>query len=247
MTDILSTTMLELGFNELEITLYKKFLEKSRINILETSLELNLDRSTIYKAIKKLEGENLITKINRQEYAVESPSKLASMLSFKEIKTKNLLTSLNQQLPELNTQFQKNHKKITTKVYQGSQQFINLMNEVLAQSPKEILYYGNARNQVYFVSVDFQKEWTLMRANKNIKTKMLCFKDISIDWFTSRNEEQKRELKYLPDNHKCEGFYWIYNNIVIQWNPILPKAVLTEDKVFADTLRSTFGTLWEFL
>lgn len=239
--------MLEFGFNELEITLYKKFLEKPKINILETSLELNLDRSTLYKALKKLENENLITKIYRQEYTVQPPSKLANMLIYREFKTKSLLTNLNQYLPELNTKFQKNHKKITAKVYEGSDQFIDLMNEVLSQKPCEILYYGNAINQVNFVNVDFQKEWTLTRANKNIRTKMLCFKDISMDWFTSRNKEQKRELKYLPNNHKCDGFYWIFNNTVIHWNPILPKAVLTEDKVFADTLRSSFETLWDVL
>jgi len=247
MTDILTLSLSELGFSSVEIGVYQAFLKDRNLNLSRYAELQNLDRSFIYKALISLEKAGLIYKESRGSYKIEPPSKIAAMLKLKERTTRSILENLNDKLPEISNQFQKTYRSIGTKVYEGNDQFVNLMNQVLSQSPAEILYYGNSQNLINFVDIDFQKEWSLTRAKKGIKSKMLTFPAKSLSWFVERNLEQKRNLKYLPTKFYTDGFIWVYGNISIQWNPILPKAVLTEDKIIADNFRSMFETLWDLV
>jgi hypothetical protein len=122
-----------------------------------------------------------------------------------------------------------------------------LMTDTLNEAKCEMLFYGNVKYVFDLVDVDFHQSWSIHRSKKGISSRLLLFKDSSFDWFVTNAKDHLREFKYLPENHFCKGSFYIYNDTIISWDPIMPKAVKITDKTLAETYLSLFNTLWDQL
>lgn len=54
-----------------------------------------------------------------------------------------------------------------------------------------------------------------------------------------------RAMRFLPKEVKVKGTITIFGNKVINWNTVLAKATVIDDKIMADTYRALFDLLWE--
>ena len=247
MSNIFYQAFEQIGLSQLEAEIYLNLLNKTDLSLTELAKNLGIDRVKFYKAIHNLLELELISNLSRGKYSVEPPSKISSLIKLKERQHHKTWENLQELLPDLNAAFESHTQKPYFSVYENTKQFINLFDSVLDDAQGEILFYGNVEYWINSISKTYQKEWTLMRAKKGISTRMLYFDTPEMQWFLDRNDTQKRTFKVLPKNHECKGVFWVYGNTIIQWNPLMPRAVKIQDSIMVETMRSMFETLWDSL
>lgn len=246
-TDILNLTFLELDLSQIESKVYFALLDKKDFNLSALAAYLGVDRSKIYLALDRLEKLEIISKISRSNWVAQPPAHLIALLRFKEGRTNKVIDQLEDILPDLTQQYQQYNRSSTIKTYEGRKQFINLFNQVLDEAKDEVLGFLNVDYFFDLVDYDFHQEWSMLRAKKEIKSRVLVFPTPKMDWFNKRNKEQLRELKWLPPNYVSKGSFYIYGSKIIQWDPVLPKAIVIDNSVIAQTQKSLFETLWGLL
>ena len=63
----------------------------------------------------------------------------------------------------------------------------------------------------------------------------------------NRNEQLDRQVKVLPKGFSSLGTIAIYDNRIINWNTVIPRAIMIEDEVMAGVYRDIFNFFWERL
>ena len=58
------------------------------------------------------------------------------------------------------------------------------------------------------------------------------------------NDLELRETKFMDKEFSQSGCLWITKNKVINWNTILPKAIVIEDQVMAQFYVGLFESIW---
>jgi sugar-specific transcriptional regulator TrmB len=247
MSNVLYDAFEQIGLSQIEAEIYQHFLNRTDLSLTELANELKVDRVKFYKAIHNLLETELITSLSKGKYSVEPPSKISSLIKHRERQQHKTWESLQELLPDLNASYESHTQKPYFSVYENTKQFMNLFDSVLDDAQGEILFYGNVEYWINSISLTYQKEWTYLRAKRNIHSRMLYFDTPDMDWFLRRNDSQLRKYKILPKNHICKGVFYVYGNTTIQWNPLLPRAIKIQDSIMAETMRSMFETLWDSL
>ena len=247
MKSIIYQAFEQLDLSSLEAEIYLSLLNQKNISLVEIAKNLKIDRVKLYQGVRNLLDLELLTKTGQGKYQVQPPSKITSLIRAKERQQHKIWEGMQSILPDLNASYEAHTKNTFFSVFDNSKQFMNLFDSVLDDATDEILFYGNAELWVKIIDLNYQKEWTLLRAKKGIKARVLCFQSPTLNWFLDRNAAQLRQYKLLPDSHPCKGVFYIYQNTVISWNPVLARAIKIEDSVISESLRSMFNNLWDKL
>lgn len=247
MSSVLYEAFEQVGLSQIEAEIYLNLLNKTNLSLTELANELKIDRVKFYKAIHNLIEIELITSLSKGKYSVEPPSKISSLIKHKERQQHKIWENLQVLLPDLNASYEAHTHKPYFSVFENTKQFMNLFDSVLDDAQDEILFYGNVEYWINSISLTYQKEWTYLRAKRSIQSRMLFFDTPDMKWFLDRNESQLRAYKILPKNHICKGVFYIYGTTIIQWNPLMPRAIKIQDSIMAETMRSMFETLWDSL
>ncbi|MEI6729569.1 MAG: helix-turn-helix domain-containing protein [bacterium] len=249
--NILKSILEELNLDSFSIQVYLKILEISEPTITKLATTLAVDRTKIYPALSVLVDLDLI--LPKEPYdrqiTLQTPSRLIGLLRSREIKSKRLIEDLSPLLPELSAQFYSKKRQPFVKVYEGRTQFIDLFNSVLNEADQKdgIRIFGNADEFLDLVGFEYQREWSKQRIAKSITSKILSLPSSRLRSICLLNNMEFREIKWLPPEFNCQGFYYLFANKSIQWNPVLPKAIVIEDKIMNLTLKSNFDALWSLL
>ena len=112
--------------------------------------------------------------------------------------------------------------------------------------------YSLANGSDFYEVVDFfyfNGPWIKKRLDKKIKVKMIAASDnFRAKSFVERNESELREVKFLPADLKLSpSALWIVDHKIINWNTVLPKAIVIEDRVLASFYIDLFEYIWKTL
>jgi hypothetical protein len=130
----------------------------------------------------------------------------------------------------------------------GKTQLLYLFDLLLVENTsKEMLAFGDFQTNIEFWGLDYELDWRRRRIDQNIFLKCLTFKDPVMIQANPKNKEEFREVKYLPNKFKSEGLFVVSDDVVTQWNPVLPRAIWIEDPIFASFFRNMFAIIWELV
>ena len=244
-SDIIKNCLMQLGFDELEIDLYLLIFKSKKINVTSLANELDTNRPRIYSILDKFLAINLVLKDENGLLSLESPSKITSLLLQKKYQFEYLHNTLTEVLPDINKEFHSIHRQPFIKIYEGKQQIINSILEILDEAIDEIVTYGNPKCLFDLVDRDFHNQWSMLRAKKGVRSKLLIHNFPEFIWSVEKAKEHLREYKFLPEGNLCQGLVYVYSNTVVMINPVVPKAIKIEDKIIADTHRQMFNNLWD--
>jgi sugar-specific transcriptional regulator TrmB len=249
-SNLLQLVLEQLELGDLEIQIYQLLLQHPELNVTDLAKKTDVYRLKIYNALDNLQKAELISQTAdyNRKIELEPPAKIITKLKLKENNLSRINSDFEQLLPELQSQYYSSARQPITKIYQGKKEFLQIFHQVLEESKKgeTILIISEGSDFYKIVDFDyFRENWLKPRAKKGVFVKVLVRAD-NLDFIemSKDNEKHLREMKVLPKDFKFPGAVWVSNNKIINWNTVMARAIVIEDKVMADFYRNLFEVVW---
>lgn len=227
-----------LDFTDNEIKVYLTLLRIGRSKAGRISKECNLERTSTYNAIKRLQEKGLASYViesNRKIFSVAEPNKLIDMFKEKEEQAKLIIPKLEQL-----KKFEKEKENI--KKFRGYNGIKTVLNDILntCNKDEEYLIMGS-ENQLSERMPIFTKIFVAKKDKKRIKTRILIRKGL-----IGRVISKYTKARYVPQEVISPAVTNIYGNkiAIILWSEI-PEAIIIDDKNTAKSYKSYFEFMWK--
>lgn len=244
---IIQKAILSLGLSDIEARVYEWLVTNPRISISLLAKELNLNRTQVYNALENLAVIGLINKDTgrTKNFTVEPPSKLSYLLDIVDHNLQSIKKQVTNVLPDVMFNFQNNSSSQTVRIYQGTREFNALFLEMYDQAKSEILFMGDSDSFADFIDKNFIDYAVSKRVERGIRHRVLTYPPArSLQSIKHRDVQDLREVRLLNKTFVNPGYINIFGSKVVNWNPVLAKAVVIEDTVIAEFHRSIFEQLW---
>lgn len=242
--NILFKSLLDLGVMEFDAKTYLYYLDNPKSSVTQVAQVLATNRVRVYESLKRLEEKDLIERSLNNILTPVSPNKILSQLRFKETKTHRLSADLEEAIPDLLYKYNSQARNPNVKVYEGRNNFIRLAIETIDElkEGQEILWFAEGEELYDIVGSDFfNTELGKRRSQKNVKARILANAKNPL----ASDPKVNREVRYLPSDFKTLGTVSIAGASIVNWNTVLPKAVLIQDGVMAKMYTSMFNFIWD--
>jgi hypothetical protein len=188
----------------------------------------------------------------KRQIKVSSPAIVFTLLKQKQYEINRSVVDLQEELPHILANFFDQKTSLDVKVFDGENKFSYLLTTILDECADGVeMVSFNENNDIYNI-INFKyffDVWVEKRVSKRIFNKMLLHPKN-----TTYTKDQKaidglklREGKHLPSSLSDQGCYWIIGSKIILWDTVTPKAILIENKVLAEVLKSGFELVWRIL
>ncbi len=247
-SDLLSKSLVKLGLSKLAVLVYTDLLSDPTQKVAQLALKLRVHRPMIYRALTELRNLGLMSFENLE---IEPPSRVVAMLRHEEIENKRLSDDLSEILPSYLNEYYATKKTSKVKIYEGKNEFIKLLNQCIdeLQPDGEVLWLSEGM-ELYDI-IDpyyFNFELASRRKKKGNKSRVMASYDNSVSTSEqNKNEMIDREVKVLPKGFSSLGTIGIFGNKIVNWNTVIPRAIMIEDEVMAGVYRDIFNFFWERL
>jgi predicted transcriptional regulator len=247
-TDILFKSLLEIGLSDYSANVYLEILADQKISITKIAQNLHTNRVKIYECLEELRVVGLMEK---DSLIIEPPSRIVAILRHKEVQTKRLSDDLSEILPSYLGDYYSKSKKSRVKIYEGKNEFIKLQNQSIDElkDDGEILIFSEGMEMYDVIDPYYYNiELSSRRKNKNKTARIIASYDNEILVSkANRNEQLDRQVKILPKGFSSLGTIAIYDDRIINWNTVIPRAIMIEDEIMAKVYRDIFNFFWERL
>jgi sugar-specific transcriptional regulator TrmB len=247
---ILIKALQELGLQEFEAKTYILLTQIEELNIAQMAKTLNTNRVRIYEALKRLEVAEIFFRKENGDFDILPPSSILARLRHKQTESNRLIDDLNDALPALTTSYYNTSKQPSTKIYEGKDKFLKLILEIFEEIEfgNELLWFAEGEEFYHIIDSDyFLGEISRLRLQKQVPVRALALQN-NFPLRKIKENDQKsmlRQIKFLPKDVKTRGTITVFGNKIINWNTVLAKAIVIDDKIIADTYRALFDLLWE--
>jgi predicted transcriptional regulator len=247
-SDLLSKSLTKLGLGKLAIQVYIELLSNSSQKVVDLAQKFRVHRPMIYRAMTEIRELGLMSFENLE---IEPPSRVVAMLRHEEIENKRLSDDLSEILPSYLNEYYATKKYSRVKTFEGKNEFIKLLNQCIdeLQPEGEVLWFSEGM-ELYDI-IDpyyFNFELASRRKKKGNKARILAsFENTVSTSKQNKNELVERKVKILPKGFSSLGTIAIFGNKVVNWNTVIPRAIMIEDEVMAKTYRDIFNFFWERL
>ena len=247
-TDILYKSLLEIGLDSVSANVYLEILANQAITVTNLAKTLRTNRVKVYECLEILRNLGLMSK---ESLTIEPPSRVVAMLRHKEIQAKRLSDDLSEILPSYLNDYYSKSKVSKVKIYEGKNEFIKLQNQSVDELKVggEILIFSEGLEMYDVIDPYYYNiELSSRRKSKNKTARIIASYDNDILVSkANRNEQLDRQVKILPKGFSSLGTIAIYDNRIINWNTVIPRAIMIEDEVMAGVYRDIFNFFWEQL
>lgn len=249
----LTQSLQKLELSSYAITIYLEVLSKSNISISELCVITGQYRAKIYEAFEQLKQIGLIERDNdfTRKIVVKPPSVVATLLKQKQFELTNSLVDLEAELPYILANISQSQNSLSIRVFEGTNKFNYLMTTILDEcSEGEEMISFNESDDLYDVigANYFFEIWINKRIQKKIFNRVLVNSNNTfIKTEIPKDISNFRKSKILDSKYATNGCYWIIGQKVILWDTVTPKAVLIDNLIISQMLRSSFETIWEEL
>ncbi len=250
MPHILQQPLTQIGLDQREIQIYLLVSSNPEIIVSDISRETGLGRNKVYSVLKNLADIGLLE--HERDYGrriiLKSPSVIGTLLKSKKYKINSTINDFEEVLPSLITNFYDAKRELEIKLYEGTNKFVYLMNQVIQEAENGSAMFSFNEGDDFYEIVDtnyFLGIWIEERVKKNIFNKILVTHNNSLfQKHSPQNQIKLREMKQLPSQNN-KGCYWVIGNKIIHWDTVYAKAILIINPIMAQNLRLSFELLWE--
>ena len=247
---ILIKALQELGLPEFEAKTYILLTQIEDLNIAQMAKSLNTNRVRIYEALKRLEAAEIYFKKGVGDFDILPPSSILARLRHQQTESNRLIDDLNDALPALITSYYNTSKQPSVKIYEGKDRFVKLILEIVdeVEAGDEFLWLAEGEEFYQIIDADyFNSELSKRRAHKQVPSRILALHNNYTLRKYSQSEPKNslRQFRFLPKSIKSKGTIAVVCNKIINFNTVLAKATVIDDKIMADTYRALFDLLWD--
>ncbi len=231
----------ELGLSEHEAEIYLIVLQKGEAPAGTILDELKLHREQVYRALKRLVDNGLLThytKRKRGYYSAVDPRTLVSKMQAKI----DIAESLQPYLKELHLK-----KPQVIRVGEGAESYRSFFEDIIAklQPHEEYLVISGFGNSFYEITKDFFPKYSKIMMRKKIECRLVSYEG---EGFERQFAVQPfLKVRVIPGTYAAPVATVVYGSTVaIQIQDSENLAIITiENANVADGYRQTFETLWQ--
>jgi len=238
--------MKKIGFSEKEISVYFSILRQQRVRISQVVKDTKIKRSSVYYAIDKLTGKELITQVIQEDKKYYIPENIKEAFSNLVVEQKNIVSDI---LPDLKNIIGDNSIQPKIKIYRHKIGMKRLLGNILNCQKKTVRYYISDFNVERLVGEKFLDKFIEKRIEIGIRAKSLrSFKYKPRREKKGLHSEQLREVRFLSDKADIKPYMAIFDNKVIVISSVKEKlGFIIESKDFAEAQKTIFDLLWNNL
>lgn len=254
-TPNLKDFLADLGLQKPEIEVYLASLQAGSGPASIIAGIAGLNRVTTYEILKRLSKKGFI-KIrakqgSRTKYFIpEDLSEIKSKLEKRISHMENSVSTIDNVKDEFKALYRLSEKKPLVLFYEGKEGVKSVLNDTLAQKPKELLSFASATWIHTEFNNGFLKEYWNNRVKNNIPCKCIVPRtEDALSFFTKeRNQKEMRDPRFLsPTLYDFRNEIDIYNNTVniislVEGNE---HSIIIRSKSIADSMRALFNSLWQ--
>ena len=231
----------ESGFLDKETAVYMAILELGRGTVAEISRKAGINRSTGYVTLDSLAGKGLVSisgKEPKQEYAAESPEKLALYMNAEADKKKNLAKEVGELLPELVSLHHVGDRP-RVRFYEGSAGLEAVYENTLTSS--EDIYSTSTYEDMHDILPNYFDTYYARRAKKGIFVHTFVADTPLAHVRRANDKKEFRDTVFVPGGeYPVPTDIEVYDDkvMIASWKEKL--GIIIESKEIATTLRSVF-------
>ncbi len=236
----------EIGLSDAEIIVYSALLKLGFTTSGKISKETNLRKSTIYDCLhrlaqKGLVGHSIINSVTC--FQATEPEKLLDFIQEKKKLLENSEEKIKAFLPSLRELYGSDKPHAEARIFQGTDGFKTIRNDILRIHPKEILMIGAIFREDKVLPFFFE-QWNKQRIRDKIKMKILAKKKTED---TPVKDTTLMEIRYLPASICNPVVINVYSDRVVSivWKEKEPICFMVTNKEISEAYKSYFKLLWK--
>lgn len=234
-----------IGLTKEETAIYLFLLEKGPRSIFEIAKSIELDRSTVYRLVAKLEGRSLVSKTPRGKrilYAAEPPEKL-------ELLIQNISNEFGAILPKLKDRQPRNNIRPIVKFLEGRKGIVAVYDDIAASLKRGETFYRyssakTSRERNRYVSPTYVSTRDSKRLERYVITNSRTEKE------KNKRPRLERYIKTVPPSFDLFEFdvtLLIYGSKIALVDYNSETAVIIENPVIASFQKKIFQLLFKLL
>jgi sugar-specific transcriptional regulator TrmB len=239
-----------IGFNHHESTIYLHLLTCGEAPASTIARGLKLPRSTVRGTLDKLCERSVVSKLykrNTQHYFCKPAAALVAHMRETIENAERSSRELQDALPLLDALRDKRATVPKVRMFEGQTQVIEAFNRSLYQDIDEILIFTSyefLKNPVIRRNDDHL--FMRLRTKKGIRARVIVGRTADSEKMALNSPKELRERRLLPAEYTLPGNIHVYGDSVMYFSADEDEfmAVLVENKMMADTMRSLFTFLW---
>ena len=232
------------GLDSKEAMIYLAGLELGSATVQQLARKSQIKRTTVYLIAEALKVKGLFSEFKNPhgvQFIPVEPNRLLGMLDERK-------AALQDALPELQaiTHSQKRSKP-SVRYYEGREGLRKLAMEMLGTPDSELLFMGSYSDVLACLGrVFYEKIFMPERIRKNIFLRALNTKDPWSIYLMSRNQKEKREIVFLPQETKCTAAQYTCGDRIASFSPRgETMGFIVQSPDLADLERQKFELMWE--
>ena len=246
----LSSLLKQLGLSDEQASIYNAMLELPQSSIRKIADASNLNRGSVYEALKELVSLGLVRhhqKGQRIAYTAEKPEKIFELIKDKRKTLLQAQASAEKIVPMLKTRFARQDGAPLVRYYEDDEGVVAILKDVLSTSallePAQYYVYSSAPIRQYL----YRKfpSFTDRRIDEGIHVKV-----IAIGEGGDKMPSSERKWMSDRDDHRATSYILIYGNKVASISisaDDTPYGVVIEDSGVASMQKLLFEQVWDSL
>lgn len=228
------------GLTEKQAKIYLACLELGSSSVQKVSQKSGIARSTCYEILELLNRLGLVSKFQKKKiiyFNAEAPRQLIRL-------TQNKASLLQEALPQFDAVYGEARVRPTVRFYEGKTGMKLILEEILQDSPKEVLTFGAAEDLFATLDRDFP-EFVKSRIKKKILARVILRDSEKARERQRLAQQELREVKIIPSSYEYHGsvFIWGRKIAMFSYQPDLV-AIVIESAELAKMERAMFELIW---
>lgn len=231
------------GLTEKQAKIYLACLELGSSSVQKISQKSGIARSTCYEILELLNRLGLVSKFQKKKiiyFNAEAPRQLIRL-------TQNKARLLEETLPQFDAVYGEARARPTVRFYEGKTGMKLILEEILADSSKEILTFGEAEALFATLDRDFP-EFVKSRIKKKILARVILRDSEKARERQRLGSQELREVRIIPASYEYHGsvFIWGRKIAMFSYQPDLI-AIVVESEALAKLEKAMFEVMWHSL
>jgi len=240
---ILSKILENLGLDEKEAAIYLAGLELGPASVQRLAAVSRIKRTTVYLIAGLLKEKGLMSEFKGRrgvQYVPLQPDKLVGMLEERK-------AVIEEAVPELMALTKGHEAKPYVRFYEGREGVLSVLNDVLGCEDEELLFLGShAHVFTYATPTFYQRVFMPTRLKRKIFLRALVIKEPRTMSMRARDEEDLREIRFLPPDADFVTSQYIYRDKIAYISPGREgMGLIVESRDLAAMERQKFRLSWE--
>lgn len=235
--------LVSLGFDNKKARVYVALLELGTAKAQNIAKKAQLERPTTYDILAKLIHEGLVSSFEKRGiryYIASQPEKIKSR--FRELEQRADVI-----MPQLNAIYASSENKPQIRYYEGIEGIKTVFEDTLTSQNKILHCILSMRDLYAIPGKRFMDYYVQRRIKSGLSIRVIRSKSKEVrkeDW--PESQEQKRELRYAPQNMIFSMTTYLYDNKVGLISTQKENfGMIIESKEFYQTMNNLFESLWQ--